>query len=199
MMGKKKSIKVYNKKKEKRLYERVSDVNDFCRVIAKHKNRVLFSYFENEGGKRTLKDMTYSDFYQNVLKIAAGLTANGYAKKRIAIIGETAPDWVASYIAVLATGGVAIPLDKELTIDVIEGFMENAEADALIYSASFNGKFENAMKAHRTLKCFIPMSPTQNEKALSPKVVPLGEIKDKGEIAVKKGYVIKSFTIVKVT
>ena len=55
-MAKKKSIKVYNKKREKRLYERVTDINDFCRVIAKHKHKVLYSYFENVGGKRTLKD-----------------------------------------------------------------------------------------------------------------------------------------------
>ena len=189
-MAKKKSIKVYNKKREKRLYERVADVNDFCRVIAKHKSKVLYSYFENVDGKRTLKDMTYSEFCQNVLKSAAGLTEMGYANKRIALIGETSPEWVASYLAVLATGGIVIPLDKELTIDVIEGFMENAEADALIYSASFNGKFENAMKMHRTLKCFIPMAPTPAEKALSKKVVPLADIKSKGEIEVKNGYTI---------
>ena len=189
-MSNKKSIKVYNKKKVKRLYERVSDIKDFCRVIAKHGDRTLFSYFETVDKKRTLKEMTYAEFHQNVLRTAAGLTEKGYAGKRIAILGETSPEWVYSYLAVLATGGVVIPLDKELTIDVIEGFMENAEADAIIYSASFNGKFENAMKFHRTLKCFIPMAPTAAEKALSTKVLPLKDIKEKGEVAVKKGYVI---------
>ncbi len=189
-MSKKKTIKVYNKKKVKRLYERVADVNDFCRVLAKHKNKVLFSYFETVDKKRTLKDMSYGEFYNNVLRIAAGLTEKGYAKKRVAIIGETSPDWVASYLAVLATGGIAIPLDKELTIDVIEGFMESAEADALIYSASFNGKFDSAMSFHKTLKCFIPMAPTDEERKLSSKILPLDTLKGKGELAVKKGYVI---------
>ena len=186
-MSKTKAIKVYNKKKENRLYERVSDVKDFCRVISKHGDKVLFSYFDK---KRNLYDMTYSEFHANVMKTAAGLTEKGYAKKRIAIVGETSPEWVYSYLAVLATGGIAIPLDKELTIDVIEGFMENAEADALIYSGSFNGKFENAMKNHSTLSRFIPIAPTEEEIALSDKVLPLADIKEAGEIAVANGYVI---------
>jgi len=184
---KEKEIKVYNKKREKRLYERVVDVKDFCKVIAKHGDRVLFSYF---GKGRKLIDMTYGEFHEKVMSIAAGLTEAGLSKKKIAIVGETCPEWVASYLAVLATGGVVIPLDKELSIDVIEGFMENVEADALIYSASFNGKFENAMKNHKTLTRFIPMAPTDVEKALSNKITPLDDIIKKGKAGVAAGYTV---------
>ena len=182
-----KTIKVYNKKKEKRLYERVSDVKDFYKVISKHGDRVLFSYFDK---KRNLYDMTYAEFSDKVLKMAAGLTEKGYAKKRIAIIGETSPAWVFSYVAILATGGVAIPLDKELTVDVIEGFMETAQADALIYSGSFNGKFANAMSSHSTLSAFIPMMPTEEELALSDKIISLDSVLEAGETGVANGYVI---------
>ena len=186
-MSKTKAIKVYNKKKGKRLYERVSDVRDFCRVVAKHGDRVLFSYFDK---KRNLLEMTYAEFHANIMKMAAGLAEKGFAKKRIAIIGETSPAWVYCYLAILAIGGVAIPLDKELTIDVVEGFMESAEADALIYSESFNGKFENAMKKHKTLKTFIPMAPSEEELALSNKVMALDTVKEAGEKAVENGFVI---------
>ena len=180
-----KKIKVYNKKKEKRLYERVVDIKDFCRVVAKHGDRVLFSYF---GKGRKLQHMTYAEFHKRVMRIAAGLTEAGYAKKKIAIIGDTSPNWVASYLAVLATGGIVIPLDKELSIDVIEGFMENVEADALIYSASFNGKFANAMENHKTLSLFIPMDPTDEELARSEKVMSLKAIRALGKTV--DGYVV---------
>lgn len=186
-MSKTKNIKVYNKKKEKRLYERVNDVRDFCKVIEKHGDKVVFSYFDK---KRNLYDMTYAEFHANVLKTAAGLTEKGLAKKRIAILGETSPAWVYSYLAVLAVGGVAIPLDKELTVDVMEGFMETAEADAIIYSETFNGKFENAMNSHKTLKTFIPMTASDEELALSKKVLPLEALKEAGAAPVANGYVI---------
>ena len=185
-MSKTKAIKVYNKPQEIRRYERVIDIKDYLKVISKHQDRVLFSYFDK---KRNLYDMTYAELHATVMRTAAGLTRMGYAKKRVAIIGETSPDWVASYLAVLATGGIVIPLDKELTVDVIEGFMESAEADALIYSGSFNGKFENAMKNHPTLSLFLPIAPDEAELALSEKVTPLNSVRESGDAVIAEdGY-----------
>ena len=147
--------KVYNKKKTKRLYERVADVRDLCRVIQKHGSKVAFSYF---GEGRRLQDITYREFYNMILRISAGLTTMGLSKKRIAILGETSVEWVASYLSILATGGVVIPLDRELEIDVIEGFLENVDADAIIYSANFNGKLAGAISEDSSIKTFIPIA-----------------------------------------
>ena len=49
-MANQKQPKAYNKKKTKRMYERVADVRDLCRVIEKHGSKVAFSYF-GEGRK----------------------------------------------------------------------------------------------------------------------------------------------------
>ena len=186
-MSTEKNAKIINKAPCKRLYERVLDVKDFCRVIEKHGDRVLFTYFDK---KRQLHDVTYGEFTAKVKSLAASLTDRGYAGKRIAIIGETSVDWVASYLAVLASGGVAIPLDKELEISVIEGFMDSVDADALIYSASFNGKFANAVRDHSSLSLFIAMAPNEAELALGDKVVALESLYEKGAELVKAGYVI---------
>ncbi len=186
-MSKTKEIKVYNKKKVQRLYERVTDVKDLCRILKKHDERILFSYFDKS---RQLHDMTYGQFYTKTLALSAGFTAKGLAGKRIAILGETSPEWVASYLAILSVGGVAIPLDKELTIDVIEGFMEKVDADAIVYSASFNGKLENAMKSHKSLSCFIPMAPTEEELARCDKIISLDDMLAAGEVGVTAGYEI---------
>ena len=106
-------------------------------VKEKHGDKIAFSYFDK---KRKLHDITYGQFLKKIKRIAAGLTAQGYAGKRIAIIGETSVEWVSSYLAILATGGVAIPMDKELEIEVIEGFLDSVEAEAIVYSGSFNGQ-----------------------------------------------------------
>ena len=183
----KKLPKVYNKKKTKRNYERVADVRDFCRVLQKHGSKVAFSYF---GEGRKLQDITYRELHRMILRMAAGLTTMGFAKKRIAIVGETSVEWIASYLSILAVGGVAIPLDRELEIEVIEGFMENVDAEAIIYSGSFNGKFAKAMETHPTLKHFIPMKPNDRELALSDKVIPLKEIIEHGYPIASNGYTL---------
>ena len=179
--------RVYNKPKAKREYERVSDVRDLCGVLQKHGSRVAFSYF---GEGRRLQDITYREFYRMILRISAGLTTMGFSKKRIAIVGETSVEWVASYLSILAVGGTVIPLDKELEIGVIEDFMAQVDADAIIYSASFNGKFTNAMESHHSLTTFIPMKPTERELALSDKIVPLDSIIERGYPIASNGYTL---------
>ena len=177
-MSKEKTSKIINNPKEVRLYERVRDIKDFCKLLEKHSDKVLFTYFDK---KRQLHDVTYAEFLLKAKSLAVSLTKRGLNGKRIAIIGETSVNWVASYVAILATGGVAIPLDKELEISVIEGFMESVDADALVYSASFNKKFANAMNNHSSLSAFIAMDPTEEELALSDKVVPLETLYSEGD------------------
>ena len=186
-MANQKQPKVYNKKKTKRLYERVADVRDLCRIIEKHGSRVAFSYF---GEGRKVHDITYRELHRMILRLAAGFTTMGLSKKRIAILGETSVEWVASYLAILATGGVVIPLDRELEIDVIEGFLEQVDADAIIYSGSFNGKLKHAMDEHPSLKYFIPMKDDERELALSDKIVPLKTIIEHGYPIASKGYTL---------
>ena len=186
-MNKEKIAKIINKPKEVRLYERVIDVKDFCRVLAKHSDKVLFTYFDK---KRQLHDITYGEFLFKAKSLSAALAKRGLSGKRIAIIGETSVNWMTTYVAILSVGGVAIPLDKELEISVIEGFMESVDADALVYSGSFNSKFENAMKNHPSLTCFFPMDPTEEELALSDKIVPLDTLYTEGAAEVEAGYVI---------
>ena len=184
-MSKEKTAKIINKPKEVRLYERVMDVKDFCRVISKHSDRVLFTYFDK---KRKLHDITYGEFLFKAKSLAAALTKRGYAGKRIAIIGETSVNWMASYIAILSIGGVAIPLDKELEISVIEGFMQSVDADALIYSASFNTKFDETKKNHGSLSCFIAMDPTEEELASSDNTIAIETLYTEGAAEVEAGY-----------
>ena len=183
-------VKTHRKPKTARLYEKVGDVAEYLEVISKHGDRKLFSYFEG----KELKDMTYSEFCALVNKVAAGIDSLGYSGKKIAIIGETSPQWVATYVAVLASGGVAIPMDKELQTDVIEGFLDWVDADAIVYSATFNRSFDNAKESHKSLKLFVPLSPEKEMKRPSKKqsgstTVSFDMLVGMGEKGIENGYV----------
>ncbi|MBQ8331069.1 MAG: AMP-binding protein [Clostridia bacterium] len=177
-------VKTHRRPKTERKYERVSDVHDWLHVIEKHGDKKVYSYFDK---KRNLHEVTYAEFCALVRKLAAALTQRGYAGKRIAIIGETSVAWVASYAAILAVGGVAIPMDKELEIEVIEGFLDRVEADGIVYSPTFNGKFAEAMKSHKSLELFVAMEPDEAESA-ADQVVSFGTLAAEGAAAVEKGF-----------
>ena len=177
-------IKTHRQKKTERRYDRIVDVVDYCHILERHGDRIAFSYFDKE---RNVIDMTYSKFAAKILRIAAGLTEAGLAGKNIAVIGPSSVEWVASYIAILATGSVAIPLDRELDIEVIGEFMATVDADAIIYADTFNGRFDGLMKKHPSLTRFIPMNP-DGEEANKIKVLPLPTIIERGKTVVRRGY-----------
>ena len=177
-------VKIHKKPKTQRLYERVGDVVDFYNVISKHGDRVLFSYFDK---KRNIIDVSYAEFCAKVKRTAAGISALGFSNARIAVIGETSVEWMASYLGILASGNVVIPMDKELDIEQIEAFLDSVDAEAIIYSSLFNTKLNNAKANHKTLKTFIAIAPDEAD-ATSDRVISFEELSAKGDAALAKGY-----------
>ncbi len=173
------------KKQTVRDFTPVSSMKHFCEKISDHKDKIALAWYDSS---RALHEMTYAEFSHLIKKEAAGLSALGFKNKRIAIIGETSPEWVASYVAIIASGNVAIPMDKELKVNEIEGFFEFAEADAVIYSKLFNEKFTETVKNHPTVSLFIPICAEECDYLDSDNVLPFSELIAKGDKNLSEGY-----------
>ena len=171
-------------KKTERIYEKVDSIAGFATKLAKFGDSVAYRYFDK---KHEMHSMTYAQLAEKILCQAAGYAAAGLAGKRIAIIGETSVEWVSSYVATVAGGGVAIPMDRELDVSEIEGFLEFAEADAIVFSATFNKKFENLAKGHPTVRLLIPMSPEEGMEA-NERILPYEKLMEMGRAGVAEGY-----------
>ncbi len=153
------------KRKTERKFTPVHNIKEYLDVLASHADKTLYRWLE---GKEYVSN-TYAEFHAKVLGIAKGYQKIGLSGKRIAVIGETSVEWVASYLATLAVGGVIIPMDKELDVTAIEGFLETAEAEAIVYSKSFNTKLASLAENHPTIKKLIPMDSTveMNDKVIT--------------------------------
>ena len=71
---------------------------------AQFAEKTMFKYYQ---GKNNIVEMTYGEFTAIVRSMIAGYEAVGLTGKRIAIVGETHPKWVASFIATVSSGVVA--------------------------------------------------------------------------------------------
>ena len=160
------------RKKTPRIYTPVKDICDLTRLLRTHGAKIAFRYYR---GKQLLS-MSYIEFSDLIVSIAAGFDAMGLAGKRIAIVGETSPQWIATYLAAVASGGVAIPMDKEVAVEELEGFMTFAEADAVVYSTCMNEKFANAVANHPTVSHFFPISTDKITYLDNPKVKEFDEL-----------------------
>ena len=171
-------------KKTPRIYTPFVSFKDLISVLATRGDKIAFRFPEGKG----YGQMTYAEFSEKAKKIAAGIHAAGLADKRVALIGETSPEWVAAYLGVTAAGGVIIPMDKELAISEIEGLLAGVEAEAIIFAPSFAKKLAATMENHPSLRLFIPMAAEEGE--VGEKVLPLSKLLEMGEKTLEEGYVL---------
>ena len=173
-------MKLPNHKISERRVQSVNDVAELLGVIEGHGDRPLFTWPK---GKTDLT-ITYAEFGQNVRAFAAGLTALGLQNGRIAIIGAPSPSWHAAYQGTLLSGAVAIPMDKELSLDEIGGFLSIAEADAVVFSDQFKSSFA-FLNDHPTVKHLIPIDGVEMEDL--SKVISFEDLLEKGRALLDAG------------
>ena len=179
------SVKLPNRKKLVNNVPHIWDINDLLECISSHGDKVCYKYFEQ--GK--IKEMTYNEVHKMVNQVAAAFDKLGFSGKRVAVIGDTSPQWLCTYMGALASGTVIIPMDKELALPEIEKFLEMVEAEAIVYSKTFNEKFVTTIGAHPTLKKFIPIS-ADYDSSFSDKVLPFAEFINIGQTNLDDGYTI---------
>ena len=180
------SAKIPNRKRMVRDLPTVDNIVDLLGYVKSHGDKVCYKYFEQ--GK--LLEMKYSEVYELTIQIAAAFSKLQLAGKRVAVIGDTSPQWICTYMGAVASGTIIIPMDKELEVSQIEKFLEGVEAEAIVYSKSFNEKFAGVIESHPTLKHFIPISADGVEA--NDKVIPFTQFVEIGKENVNSGYEISA-------
>ncbi len=140
-----------NNKTTERVFTEVHGIREFLDVIEGHGDRTVFMWAEHKEDKT----VTYGELCEWVKNTAAGLDKMGLSGKTVGIMGDTSPYWIATYIAVLASGGIAVPLDKELAASEVNGFLDIVDASALFFSSTIKDKYEqmSAYDPNRTYVC----------------------------------------------
>ncbi len=156
---------VRNHKKTERNFIPASDIAEYLANLAGHGDKTMFVW--KEKGER--HEITYTDFTDEVRRFSLGLSetfaGESKDKVRISVIGETSPRWFASYLAIIAAGFTAVPMDKELAISEISNFFSFAGINAVVYSPSFNEPMEQIAVGHPSLRLLIPLKAPDTDAA----------------------------------
>lgn len=76
----------------------------------------------------TWQELSYRDLAALVEKISAGLLNSGFGLgDRAALIGPSSPRWVAAYFGILRSGGIVVPIDKELKSSELRHILTDSE------------------------------------------------------------------------
>ena len=124
-------------KKDKRNYEpttyqTIKEVFEQSSKLYKDRTFIL-EKFNHKDEKFT--EITFGEFHDDVIGLGTGLDKVLNLKdKTVVIIGENTYQWYVSYMAMLCSEGIAVPVDKELPPNEIENVIKRSKAAAVIYS-----------------------------------------------------------------
>lgn len=178
------------KKKTERVYTPIRSLKHFYEKLTEFGDKTLYRYYL---GRNDVAEMTFAEFSALTGSVAAGLIKNDLGGKRIAIVGETCPEWVSVYVAAVASGGVAIPMDKELKISEMCGFLEIAEADAIAVMPGMAKHIDEICESMpKTMRCITVRN---DDETLDGKedILKFEKIAEDGKLALEEGFEVPDY------
>ena len=179
------NFKPVNHKRIKHCTSHLWDVTDLCENISAHGDKIAYRYYVG----KEIRSMTYAELGDMIHKTAAAFNAMGLRGQKVAVIGDTSPQWVCTYIAAMAAGCVIVPMDKELNVEEIKKFFKMVDVKAVVYSKGFNESFIKLISDEdMEVKYFIPVTPAY-DNSFSNKVVAFDDVVKLGEERIaREGY-----------
>lgn len=93
-----------------------------------HQKNVALRFKNND----TWKPLTYTQLWDNVEQLAAGLHKIGIKdKSHVALLGASSPRWVTAYLAILRAGCISVPVDKELKATELRHILNDSDCQAV--------------------------------------------------------------------
>lgn len=84
------------------------------------------------------KAITYEGFNESAKDIGTGLMKLGMKPKdRVALLSHNGPGWVTSYFGILLSGGIVVPIDKELKASELRHILDDSSARFIILSGDY--------------------------------------------------------------
>lgn len=130
------------------------DLRELVRTNAEaYGEKTLYIYKRN--GKEN--SFSYRQMYDDMNALGTAFSRLGLGGKRVCIIGDSCPEYMVTYYAVVNGGGVIVPLDRDLSDEALVGFINHSEAEAIVYTAAFCGRLTALAERIPAIRFFIPI------------------------------------------
>ena len=107
--------------------------------------------------KKAQISVSYSQFREDVKGLGTGLFSENSADCKVAVIGENSYEWILSYFAVVNSGNVIVPLDKELPMEEIKNLLDDSGTEIFIFSNDYSDVAEYLREKAADIRQYINM------------------------------------------
>jgi long-chain acyl-CoA synthetase len=132
------------------------------------------------------QDISYTELGARVKHFCLGLISLGIQKgERVALLSENRPEWAIGDLAILATGGITVPMFPTLTPVQVEYIVRDSEAKIICVSNQRQLQKVNAFKGNvpnlERVVCFDSVAETTDEILTFAQVCDLGKKVENGD------------------
>lgn len=145
------------KNKNYPLYE-VSPLTDFKdmlrQAVEQDGDKIAFRYFRDYAAKE-IRDVTYNEFKRETEELGTGLASIGITDAHVAMVSENRYEWILTYLTVLNSEGVYIPVDKELPFNELMNILAHSDTKVVFFSKHYEQKFRENAASLPWIKYFV--------------------------------------------
>lgn len=135
--------------------KKVDSVKDLMRQATEEAgDKIAFMYKE---GKNNI-EVTYTKFQEDTIALGTAITELGLNDKHIACIGDNSYKWLTTYLTVLKSDGVFVPVDKELPVEDIINILKSSDSEILFYAEKYEKYVEQILREATNIKFLIGFS-----------------------------------------
>ena len=114
--------------------DRFSSLRDLIGAFPQRADKPAIVALQKEG----IDLWSYRKLSDHVVRLAASLAEAGLCRgERVAILAGNSPEWVVACLAVIQTGGVAVPLDVQLAANALNQVLKDSGV-RLVFTTSGN-------------------------------------------------------------
>ncbi len=163
----------------------VSKINRIADILTQAENEAADKVaYRFRVGAKEIRDVTYGEFVQEVRVLGSALSDLGVDKEHIACVAENSYNWINTYLSVLCSRGVYLPVDKELPKDDMLYVLKTGDASVIFYSKRFEAFFQENRQALPEVKYFIGYDRDEDEGEF----LSFEKLKARGRELLSEGY-----------
>jgi long-chain acyl-CoA synthetase len=133
----------------------ITSIQDMLiKTASRHQNKTALEDLENT----PIRYVTFNQLLETVLKFGNALKKLGLPERtHIAIISENRVQWSITYLTSMMFNYVIVPIDKNLNTNEILNIIHESDAEAVVFSESFETVFSERMSSLKKMKFYISM------------------------------------------
>ena len=104
------------------------------------------------------RQLSYAEIRHRSMVLSSWMIEQSMQREsRVAILSESKPEWGIAFFSIIRSGGVALLLDRSLTIGELEPIIKDAEPKAILTSATYLDKAQELRKRVTGIEHIIVM------------------------------------------